>query len=210
MVSKVVYKHVDKAELCKPQMVGGFADRSLPDFDPLLTSSMLKPDMRREAAETEYIDSFLESADCLAREIKSKTVVGSSGEVLFKPFFSNSLVLPAVYICRHVVELAMKEALGKWGVEYQYTHSLCKLWESVEGRLAERVGCEEGATCAESMAILVETLDDIDERGTKLRYAICKNAENLSDSFMWVNVSELVGAVRLFVAQLRMVQEAKR
>ena len=70
----IIFSPVQIEELYKPQMLDGFEDRSLPDFNPVTFSSTFVQEVRADEAQKEFIRSYLESAKALARELDRQEI----------------------------------------------------------------------------------------------------------------------------------------
>lgn len=65
----IIFTPIQIEELYKPQMLDGFKDKSLPDFNPVTFSSTFVQEVRTDETQKEFIRSYLESAKVLAKEL---------------------------------------------------------------------------------------------------------------------------------------------
>lgn len=184
--------------LYKTQM-NGMNDPSIPDFDPLASSSFYKDEYKLEESQEEFILSYLKSAEFLSLKLEElqKPRMGVK-----KYFYKYSLALPIIYLCRHCVELSIKYAILRMNGSPKTVHDLEKNWSSFLSYLPNRLSEEEKSTL-ESMGHFIKSINYLDQTGTKLRYPTKKDGNYSQDTFLWVNSKRIVSTTKLFVKQLK-------
>lgn len=195
---KVEFKRSIDSELYKTQM-NGFNDSTLKEYNPMLMSSIFKKEFRDEKQSEEFIMSYLESAKIIMEEtyrIQNKNLD------VKKIFLSYSLVLPTVYLCRHCLELAIKNAINSLGKTAKHYHNLSKLWNALREYLKDRDISGEEMNLLNNMGIFIQSIDSIDDNGMKLRYPKQKDNSDSQKEFSWINTRKIVEQTEAFVRQL--------
>lgn len=162
----------------KPQM-NGFGDKTLPDFQPISMSPAVKDNFRKDKTEVEFIQSFLQSAKVIAEKIdKQKETTG------MKMFFDYSLTLPAIYLCRHCIEISIKHAISKKEQQPKPRHGLNGLWRDLMKYIPQDMCSVEERITLNNMRKFIDIIDALDDDGTKLRYAVQKDGSDSLHTFL--------------------------
>lgn len=192
-----IFSGVKQESLYKRQMMDGFEDKTLHQFAPLAFSAVVKQEYKYEMFESEFIDSFLESAKLLAKVSRHDNVPMPGVYV----FYKYSLVLPVLYMVRHCMELSIKRAIRLVGGNPKRTHKLEGLWSSLVSYLPEKrsVADEKVLRC---MQKYVKYIDLLDDNGEKLRYPEGNDKQLTQDTFYWVDCVAVTETLDCFVKQL--------
>lgn len=190
----IIFSPVQIEELYKPQMLDGFEDRSLPDFNPVTFSSTFVQEVRADEAQKEFIRSYLESAKALARELDRQEIPRMG---ITKIFYNYSLTLPIIYLCRHCMELSIKYAITHVNGHPKEVHGLKKLWSSLLSYLPEKISGKE-RSILKGMGSFAQAIDCLDNTGTKLRYATNSDGSCNQDRFLWANSQKIVQSTEMF------------
>ena len=201
----IIFTPIQIEELYKPQMLDGFKDKSLPDFNPVTFSSTFVQEVRTDETQKEFIRSYLESAKVLSKEL---TRLETPRMGIQKVFYNYSLTLPTIYLCRHCMELSIKYAITCVNGQPKEVHGLEKLWSSLLSYLPKKTSGKE-RSLLKGMGSFVRAIDCLDDTGTKLRYAINSNGNCNQDIFLWANSRKIVQSTELFVKQLEKLKKLK-
>ncbi len=188
----------DTSKLYKKQ-VNGLNDPCLKEYNPLLFSACYKEEYRKNEMTKEYIRSFIEAAKSL---VKATNVQQSNGPEIRKIFYGYSLTLPALYLCRHSVEMSIKYSLELLNVEYKRIHKLKKLWDKLIETLPDRMRRGKEKSIISNMGLFVDKINDLDENGQRLRYAIQISGDLSQNDFLWVNLQNVVDCTEKFINQI--------
>lgn len=192
------FKNSMTSDLYKNQM-NGFNDSTLKDYNPILVSSFYKKEVRDDRQNEEFIMSYLESAKLIMEETYKRQ---GSNQDIRKVFFSYSLVLPTIYLCRHCLELAIKRSISLLGKTPKLNHSLLGQWSALREYLREKEVTEQEKLLLNNMENFIKNIEDIDDNGMKLRYPKQKDNSDSQQNFLWMNTREIVNQTEAFVKQL--------
>jgi len=199
--SETMFTKVTVEEMYKPQM-DGLGDKSLKDFNPVTFSSVFVAEKKKDWAEEEFIKSYLEAARILMNETyRNQNIEGVS-----KVFYSYSLVIPTLYLCRHCMELSIKHAIGHLGKEIKQTHGLEGQWNAFRQYLPQEKISGKERTVLKNMGEFVRSVDVLDDNGTKLRYPVQKDSSFSQERFMWANTRAIVKNTEKFIRQLELLR----
>ena len=188
----------DVSKLYKKQ-INGLGDPCLEEYTPLLLSACYKKEYRKNEMTKEYIQSFIEAAKSLAKATNGQQ---SNVPAIHKIFYSYSLTLPALYLCRHSVEMSIKYSLELLNVEYKRIHKLKELWDKLIEAIPDRMRSEKEKSIISNMGLFVDKINDLDENGQRLRYAIQISGDLSQDDFLWVNLQNVVDSTEKFINQI--------
>ena len=190
-----IFELKEKNNYIKSTM-NGLDEPTLEDFQFLSSSPALIDDCRREGAKEEYILSYVEAA---------KVIVSYKKNLPIKVFIGKySLAIPCIYLCRHALELCIKDGIDKMQGEYDYNHNLHKLWEIFKEMINRQYIDSLEEEIIESMGSFVDFISELDDSGTKLRYP--ENKEQLSqEKLIFVNLREIVETTERFIKQMRLL-----
>lgn len=188
----------DESHLYKKQ-VNGFNDSCLKDYNPLLFSACFKEEYKRIKMDEEYIKSFIEAAKVLSKatEEQQSNVLGIN-----KIFYTYSLELPALYLCRHSIEMVIKHSLDTLHIEYKKFHKLKDLWNKLVEGLPTNLESGKERSIINNMGLLIDKFNNLDENGQRLRYAIQTSGDLSQESFLWVNLKNIVDSSERFINQI--------
>lgn len=193
------FTKVEQNDLFKSQMMGGFEDETLPDFNFITFSSLLKDEIKDEEIQKEYINSFLESAKVLSNKSREKLPSG-----ITKIFFNYSLTLPIIYLCRHAIELEIKYIIHKIGARSKPIHKLDNLWDSLLSNFPKEKNAED-TKIIKAMTAFIKNISILDDDGTKLRYPADRTGNLNQDSPMFANNKLIVDSTEKFIQQLNVI-----
>lgn len=185
-------------QVMKPQM-NGFDDPTLRDFSLLDSSVLMKEELKGEMFEEEFIRSFLNAAKELAAA--GRRAIDRPGMYVM---LEHSYAIPVLFLTRHCMELAIKRAIRRCGVEPKREHSLTKLWSSLLSRFPGQK-CREDNRAIKNMGAFVEAVADIDDNGISLRYSQDSSGRLTQDRPLFVNDEEVAAYLEKFVKQLELV-----
>ncbi len=189
---------INESQLLKRQ-VNGFNDPCIMKYSPLLFSAFYKEEFKENEMKKEYIRSFIEAAKSLA---KSESNQQPNMNGIFKIFHNYSLTLPTLYLCRHSIEIAIKYSLEAMKVEYKKIHKLKELWKKLLDSIPDELKNGEERTIIKNMSLFIDIMNNLDENGQKLRYAIQTNGKLSQDNFLWVYLQNIVESTENFVNQI--------
>lgn len=196
--SKLVFpKYVEK-QVMKPQM-DGLDDPTLRDFSLLNTSVLMKEEYKDESFEKEFIHSFLNAAKVLA--IAGKRSIDKPGMYVI---FNYSYAMPVLYLTRHCMELAIKQAIKRCGRKPKTSHNLLDLWSSLLSNFPKQRTPDVQKTI-EDMGAFVKSINNIDDNGINLRYPHDNAGELTQETALFVNDEKAVFYLEKFVEQLELI-----
>ncbi|RHL25430.1 HEPN domain-containing protein [Collinsella sp. AF38-3AC] len=185
-------------QVMKSQM-NGLNDPTLRDFSLLNSSVLMKEALKSEMFEEEFIYSFLNAARELA--IAGRKAIDRPGAYVM---LEHSYAIPVLFLTRHCMELAIKQAIRKCEGEPKREHSLTKLWSSLLSRFPGQ-RCREDKRAISNMSAFIGAIADIDDNGISLRYPK-DNAGNLTqDKSLFVNDEKVASYLEKFVEQLELI-----
>lgn len=197
--TEIKWKNIsDESELYKKQ-VNGINDPGLKEYNPLLLSACYKEEYKKNEMTKEYILSFIEAAKSLAKAINDQQ---SHTLGINKIFYRYSLTLPVLYLCRHSVEMSVKYALELMNVEYKKIHKLNELWNKLIESIPEGLQSGKERTIIRNMGLFIDRMNDLDENGQRLRYAIQASGKLSQNNFLWVNTQYVVDSTEKFINQV--------
>lgn len=97
-------------------------------------------------------------------------------------------IIPCAYLCKHSIELKIKECLLEKYGKIENTHSIVKLW----GRLNERAILHY-----DELNSFINELETIDRNEVALRYGVSVNLEPLQENFIF-DVDALLKNTKFF------------
>lgn len=102
-----------------------------------------------------------------------------------KVFRKGQVCMPFLFLCRHALELALKERLKIEGKANATGHKLRQLYNNL-------VETQPTIGTNEDLALLVEVLDSIDDDGCKLRYSKDKNGTEYQDKPVFIMAENVI------------------
>ncbi|NNU76561.1 HEPN domain-containing protein [Clostridium estertheticum] len=194
---EVLFEAVNVEKLYKSQM-NGFNDKSIPEFNLIMFSSLFKKEAKEDGLQKEFIQSYLECAKILSERLEEleKPQMGIN-----KVFYSYSLTLPIIYLCRHCLELSIKYAISRIDGKPKNVHGLDKIWSSFLSYLPENYSGKE-RSLLKNMREFVQDINLLDDTGTKLRYPLEQDGTCTENKFKWANSKLIVDTTEKFVKQL--------
>ncbi len=182
--TEIKWKNIsDESKLYKKQ-VNGLNDPCLKEYNPLLLSASYKEEYKKNEMIKEYILSFVEAAKSLVKAINDQQ---RQLPYINKIFYDYSLTLPALYLCRHSVEMSVKYSLELMNVGYKKVHKLKELWNKLIESIPEGLQSGKERTIIKNMGLFIDRMNDLDENGQRLCYAIQTSGNLSQDNFLWVN-----------------------
>lgn len=194
---EVLFEAVNVEKLYKTQM-NGFNDKSIPEFNPITFSSILKKELREDGFQKEFIKSYLESAKILSEKLYE---IAAPQMGIMKIFYDYSLTLPIIYLCRHCLELSIKYAISNINGIPKNVHALDKIWSSFLFYLPQNRS-EEDKNLLKCMGNFIHSINLLDDTGTKLRYPLDQDGTLTINNFCWINSKLIVATTEKFVKQL--------
>lgn len=188
----------DETQLYKKQ-VNGLNDPCLKDYNPLLISTCFKEEYKKDMMTKEYIKSFTEAAKAILATAKLQQ---PNVPVIHKIIYEYSLTLPALYLCRHSIEMAIKFSLESLHIDYKKIHKLKELWDKLEESIPKKLQSGKERTIIGNMGYFIEKINDLDDNGQRLRYAIQTSGDLSQENFLWVNLQSTVNSTEKFVKQV--------
>jgi HEPN domain-containing protein len=194
---EVLFEAVNVEKLYKKQM-NGMNDPSIPEYNFITFSSLYKVEVRSDAAQKEFIQSYLESAKILSERLEE---LQKPGMGITKKFYNYSLTLPIIYLCRHCVELSIKYAISRIDRIPKTVHPLDEIWSSFLSYLPKDYS-EKEENLLKDMESFVQNINLLDYTGTKLRYPLEKDGTCTQKEFLWASSRLIVLTTEKFVKQL--------
>lgn len=202
--SKLTFNCPQKEIFLKEKM-NGVCDKTISKYDFLSYNTVIKKEERKNVAEREYIYSYLKCAKITCEEMEREKK--ENPPFVLSVFYNYSLCIPCIYLCRHTLELTIKYGISLFGKEPRGIHGLQSLWDSFYSNISTERDDKEKAVL-KSMGKFIKIIEELDDDGTKLRYASQKNKENKDeDKFsqerpMFVNTREIINTTEKFVDQI--------
>lgn len=193
-----VFPKYEKSRMIKPQMKG-LEDPTLNSFTLLDLSALMKPELKDQKFEDEFIRSFLNAAKVLAAAGRS-AIDRPNMYVMFE----HSYAIPVLFLTRHCMELAIKRAIRKCGREPKRNHDLSGLWSSLLSGFPEHMRRED-RRAIKNMRAFVNCIADIDDNGISLRYPSDKSGRLTQDRPLFVNNEQVASYLEKFVEQLELI-----
>lgn len=185
-------------QVIKPQM-NDFDDSALREFSLLDSSALMKEELKDELFEGEFIRSFLNAAKKLAAA--GRRDIDRPGMYVMLEY---SYAIPVLFLTRHCMELAIKRAIRKCGVEPKREHNLTKLWSSLLSRFPGQK-YREDSRAIKNMGAFVKAVADINDNGISLRYPQDSSGRLTQDRALFVNDEEVASYLEKFVEQLDLI-----
>lgn len=193
--AKYTFLTVNDEKMYK-QSMNGLNDATIKDFSMLALTPIYKVECVKRESLNEYIRSYISAAEILAKtehEQNHPKVQGISLAVN-----NNSLAIPIVYMCHHVVELTIKKAIYNFDAKPKPGHNLVKVWDSFYSHLPSNMSGKDKSTLKK----LVEAINKLDTSSTQTRYPLDNNEERSLKQFYWINTIELVKTTKGFIEQM--------
>lgn len=184
----------DESQLYKKQ-VNGLNDPCLKDYNPLLFSAFCKKEYKKDEMTKEFIKSFIEAAKSLSKAVKEEQSTN-------KIFYIYSLTLPALYLCRHSIEMVIKYSLDLLHKDYRKMHKLKALWNELFKAISSNLQNDKERSIINNMGLFVDYLNNLDDNGQRLRYAIQSSGDMSQEDFLWVNLQNIVDSSERFIDQI--------
>jgi len=195
----IVFQEIEKHDLYKEKM-NGLDDPTLKQFHPLALSCTIKEECKKDWAEKEFIQSYLQSAKVLGEKLKLEEM--QLPGVVFKTY---SLSLPAIYLCRHCVELSIKHTISMLNKPPKKNHGLKGLWNALRQYIPQEKCSEQEISILNGMSDFINVLNDLDDNGSKLRYADQTDGTISQNAFIWVNTMAITDQTEVFIEQLELL-----
>ena len=181
------------------------SDKTLENFTPISMTTAVKSEFKKEATIEEWVNSYMEAAKELAQLNQKRSNGRNMGDKY--TLYKYTYTLPTLFLIRHTAELAIKEATEKSGKVPNDTHNLLDLWCSFLDRLPKSKTPIDKAIIKKAH-IFLQLLSQLDDDGTKVRYAIDKVGNYTHGEFEWVNCIKLSNTLSAFVTTLRSIDWA--
>lgn len=97
-------------------------------------------------------------------------------------------LIPCAYLCRHSVELKLKECLAKKTGSITKTHSFSELWDALD---------EKTLPHYEAINEFIRELAELDENGMALRFGVSVKLEPLKEKFQF-SIDALLDNTKFF------------
>lgn len=121
---------------------------------------------------------------------------------IIKIFRNYSLTLPALYLCRYSIEMAIKYSLESLNIEFNKIHKLKELWKKLVDSIPKELQSGKERAILKNMGLLISKINDLDENGQRLRYAIQTSGDISQENFLWVNLQSVVYCTEKFIDQI--------
>lgn len=191
---------LEKKESYFKCQMNGFKDPELNNFQFLSYSPMLKTELKSDATEKEYIDSYINAARIIAENSKIQNPA-----IIFA-IKTYSLALPCIFLCRQALELSIKRGINIRNEPYKAIHSLQKLWEKFEDIVSKEITSPEEQKLFKDMKSFIVLVSEFDnENGTKLRYSEDKNRNLSQEKLVFVNLNQITETTSLFIEQMSLL-----
>lgn len=127
---------------------------------------------------------YIESAELLA-----KFVLNDRNSNTDKELIVSSYTIPATYLCKHSIELKIKECLLEKGETKANTHNLQTLWDKLN---------EKSITNYEKLSLFIQEMNDVDYNDESLRYGVDKDFNTVATTFKVDVIQAVLNAKYLF------------
>ena len=97
-------------------------------------------------------------------------------------------LIPCAYLCKHAVELKLKECLLEKQGKIIQSHRVLELWNVLD---------EKELSQYNELSFFIQELDTMDERGTALRYGVSIQLEPLQEEFKF-DIDSLLENTKFF------------
>lgn len=153
-------------------------------------------EVREEAAEAEYIDSYLNCLKAASAAALAQMEGTDSLERLFQPEYLTAL--PLLFLSRHIVELSLKSVIRTSHHKVKKSHKLMGLWNDAASACKSVLPSNE----YESVKEFIEFLGHLDPRGTAFRYS--PPQDNREPELVWLDSAQLTSYTEALVDIFRL------
>lgn len=158
-------------------------------------SPAMKPEFQMERAKYGVLHAYISAVKYLANDLICSTQ--APGMMILR---ENSLCIPFLFLCRHTIELALKNAIEKITDQYPKGHRIINLWKSFMNLIS--IVTEDEKEMLTSMENLVKALDEYDPDGSQSRYAMSNNKQLYHEDITFIKVDLIADYVGSFANQL--------
>lgn len=151
----------------------------------------------------EFLDEYLNAA---RRLMQAGLADAKSRKGYERVVDEPSVAMPLLFLCRHTMELALKQVLLAGMKDPSTEHSIAKLYDRSYSTIVAKAG-EKTAKNQRKFAVFI---DGLDPSGTKFRYAEDKEKGKNKGLILrkptkttWLDPSELYNDTKLFIDTLR-------
>lgn len=194
--NEILFEFTCVEELYKTTM-NGLNDNTLKNFYPVALSSAFKKDNQINAGYNEFIHSYIESAKIVSKHLENQNTNTPGIDYVFR----YSLMPSIIFLCRHSLELSIKYTISKLNKEFKAIHNLHELWTSFYKDINQHNISEQEKMLLDKMSDFIEAMNNLDEKGTMLRYPVDKN-DKFTQEFLWANPIKIVEITESFINQL--------
>lgn len=127
---------------------------------------------------------YIKSAELLA-----KFVLNDRNSNTGKELIVSNYTIPAAYLCKHSIELKIKECLLEKNEANANTHNLQTLWDKLN---------EKSITNYEKLSLFIKEMNDIDFNDESLRYGVDKDFNTVTTTFKIDVVQAVLNTKYLF------------
>lgn len=189
-----VFPKWSKGEVFKDKIeISDEHDRT--EFALLDFSFCKKEGAKLDSFENEFIQSFLHAVETLAEKRRDSVCPGAYVVTQY------SEVIPVLYLTRHCMELALKQAIRRVGYDPKKTHGLVPLWNSLWSHFPNQRTGEDGRAI-KNMGAFVRAIDGVDKDGASLRYPMDRTGSFTQDKPLFVSCDKIAFYLEKFVEQL--------
>lgn len=144
-------------------------DKKSDGWELVSVSSIIKKELQRSGAKFEIVQSYLHAIDVLAAEPQNYS--------RFKIISMRTVWVPLLFLCRHAVELSLKNALELTNVKVEKpTHNITSLWKKIVESNRPHI-TKEDRPIIDRIAVLVKVLSKLDPDGEHFRYSTSNKNE---------------------------------
>ena len=148
-------------------------------WELISASSVMREEFQYSGAKFEIVQSYLHAIDLLAAEPKNY------GK--YKLISMRTVWVPLLFLCRHVMELSLKNALELTNVKVEKpTHNIASLWKKFVESNRPHI-TKEDRPIIDRIAVLVKVLSKLDPDGEHFRYSTSNKNELFRDKPYLIN-----------------------
>lgn len=188
------------------QSMNGLNDATIKDFSMMALTPIYKDEYVKKESLNEYIRAYISAVEILAKAENEQNHPKVKGICL--AISNDSLAIPIVYMCHHVVELTIKKAIYNFDTKPKSEHNLVRIWDSFYSHLPSNMSGKDKSTL-KNLKKLVVAINKLDASSTQTRYPLDKNEERSLKQFYWINTIELVSMTKKFIEQMDSMDYSK-
>lgn len=119
--------------------------------------------------------------------------------------YRDQMCHPYLYLCRHTIELIIKELLDKYRLDVEYNHGLEKPWNALKEYIGGVVRGKNVNIALDNMSTYIDAWQIFDENSTRNRYPVGKNKSNFEERTA-INIQQSYELFNKFIKQMDIIE----